>query len=80
MLQVEQYLKPNGPPICTGTCSSPSSLPFSFLLVGIGALIGQEIAGKIPGSVIADIQSKTKVNIAETKVDTNIKECVVHLK
>ena len=42
MLHVEQYRNPSGPPIGT-----PSP--------GIGALMGDETGGNIPGSIVAEI-------------------------
>ena len=55
MLQVEQYLYPNGPPI-----GVPS--------LGIGAFTGQLTAGKIPGSVMAHFHNMAKLPTLKNKV------------
>ena len=60
MLQVEQYRYPNGPPIGT------------LLGSGIGALTGLDTAGKMPGSITAEIQRKTNARIAAMTLDQNI--------
>jgi hypothetical protein len=66
MLQVEQYLYPSGPPM--------EVLP-SF---GIGALTGDDIGGKIPGSVVALTHMvRNDINV-KTIVSQTVKECVVH--
>ena len=66
ILHVEQYLYPNGPPIEVSTSW------------GIGALTGDDMGGKIPGSLVALTHMVRNDEIVKTTVSHTVMEWVVH--